>query len=390
MLIIKRYIGREILLPFFFSLAVMIFVLLLGNLFKIAEMVVAAGVRLSDVLVLILCMVPYSLTMAIPTSFFLGLMVGLGRLGSDGEVTAMKSLGFSPVGLLPPVLVLAVVCTLICLVLELWLSPYGMRRTEEIALDILKEKTVLALRPRAISMEIPGMAVYVNDIDRDSGRFQGIVIFDQRQGETGYVVTAAAGRVLPDRRSGNLVFLLENGTIHGRDRQRRGYQLTDFKEYKINLDLETMLGRRGRSRHGRALTLSELYAKIAARRQAGRRVSDVYNRIYKRFAMPFSCLVFALLGIPLALEPVRVSGRFRGFVYALVLMLGYYLLMSLGQALGEKGGPLQLPFNWLANLVYGGLGIYLLYRKQQEKEVPWLRAVNNFYRLAARAWKRAR
>ncbi|MBW1645466.1 MAG: LPS export ABC transporter permease LptF [Deltaproteobacteria bacterium] len=387
MLIIKRYVCREILVPFFFSLAVMIFILLLGNLFKIAEMVVAAGVRLSDVFLLVLNMVPYSLTMAIPTSFFLGLMVGLGRLGSDGEVTAMKSLGFSPLGLLPPVLTIAVLCTAACLVLELWLSPHGMRRTEEIALNILKEKTVLALRPRAISMEIPRMVVYVDNIDRDGGRMGGIVIFDQRRQQTEYVVTAAAGRVLPDRQTGNLVFLLRDGTIHSLDRQRQGYQLTDFREYKINLDLETLLGRRGRSRHSRALTLGELYEKIAARRQAGRKVSDVYNRIYKRFAMPFSCLVFALLGIPLALEPVRVSGRFRGFVYALVLMLGYYLLMSLGQALGENGGPLQLPLNWLANFVYGGLGVYLLYQKQREREVAWLRLVNNFYRRAARAWQ---
>ena len=61
-----------------------------------AEMVIAKGVRVVDMLNLILAMVPYLLTMAIPMAFFFSLMVGLGRMGSDGEITAMKALGIIP------------------------------------------------------------------------------------------------------------------------------------------------------------------------------------------------------------------------------------------------------------------------------------------------------
>jgi len=176
MKIIRRYLSLEIMVPFLLTLTVLIFVLLLGNLYKMAEMVIAKGVRVVDMLNLILAMVPYLLTMAIPMAFFFSLMVGLGRMGSDGEITAMKALGISPRDFLPPVMLMAVACTCIVLMLEVWLVPQGMKRIKTITLDILRNKTVLALHPHALSLEIKGLGMYVDNIDPKTGLVEGIVI----------------------------------------------------------------------------------------------------------------------------------------------------------------------------------------------------------------------
>ncbi|MBN2331628.1 MAG: LPS export ABC transporter permease LptF [Deltaproteobacteria bacterium] len=387
--LIRRYICLEILVPFFLALAVLVFVLLLGNLYKMAEMVVAEGVRLVDVAGLILAMIPYLLTMAIPMSFFFALMVGLGRMGSDGEMTALKALGISPFHLLPPVLTLAVLSTCCVLVLEVWLAPLGMKQMQTIALDILKNKTVLALRPRALSMELQGLAIYVNDVDRESGTMSRVVIFDQRNTGQEYTVTARDGMVIPDQETGNLVFLLRQGTIHGLGKDGSSYQLTDFKEYTLNLEMDALLGKGGVARRQRnnSLTVPELRRRIARLEKGGKDAGGVRNHLHKRFAQPFSCIVFALLGIPLALEPVRTSGRFRGFVFALILLLAYYVLFSFGQAIGERGGPLQLPALWFANVVFAVLGGFLFWKKQQERELPLVQAANNLYRRLVLIWK---
>lgn len=385
MQIIRRYLSREIMVPFLLTLTVLIFVLLLGNLYKMAEMVIARGVRLTDMLSLILAMVPYLLTMAIPMAFFFSLMVALGRMGSDGEITAMKALGISPRDFLPPVLLMAVTCTCIVLVLEIWLVPQGLKKIKSITLDILKNKTVLALRPHALSLGIKGLWIYVDEIDQETGLIKGVVIFDQREGERQHTITAREGLIIPDQEQGNLFFLLRQGTIHGYETGKDSYQLTDFKEYKINLDLDALLGRAAKKRHPRtrSLNFGELRQKIQRLENQGKDASKVRNSLHKRISMSFSCLVFALIGIPLALEPARTSGRFRGLVFALFLLLAYYILFSFGQAVGEKGGPLQLPALWLANVVFAALGGFLFWKKQREIELAWVKKMNILIRRLA-------
>lgn len=376
--IIRRYLCREIMVPFFLTLTVLIFVLLLGNLYKMADMVISRGVRLIDMLSLILAMIPYLLTMAIPMAFFFSLMAGLGRMGADGEVTAMKALGISPRDFLPPVMLIAVACTCMVLVLEIWLVPHGLKKIQRITLNILKNKMVLALRPHALSLGIKCLGIYVDDLDQKTGMIKGVVIFDQRQGKRQHTVTAREGLIIPDQKAGNLFFLLRQGTIHGYEPGKDSYQLTDFKEYKINLDLDALLGQGGKHKrtHNRSLTLGELRQKIHRLESQGKNAAKVRNSLYKRISMSFSCLVFALIGIPLALEPVRSSGRFRGLVFALVFLLAYYILFSFGQAIGEKGGPLQLPALWLANLVFAALGGFLFWKKQREIELTGVKKID--------------
>jgi len=124
------------------------------------------------------------------------------------------------------------------------------------------------------------------------------------------------------------------------------------------------------------LTLGELRQKIQALEKQGKDAGRVRNSLYKRISMSFSCLVFAFIGIPLALEPARTSGRFRGFVFALFLLLVYYLLFSFGQAIGEKGGVMQLPALWLANVVFAALGGFLFWEKQREIELAGVKRIN--------------
>ena len=56
---------------------------------------------------------------------FFAVLVGIGRLVGDGEVTALKAAGISPYRLFIPVLQLAVACTLLTLLMSAWLGSLG-------------------------------------------------------------------------------------------------------------------------------------------------------------------------------------------------------------------------------------------------------------------------
>jgi lipopolysaccharide export system permease protein len=79
-------------------------------------------------------------------------------------------------------------------------------------------------------------------------------------------------------------------------------------------------------------------------------------------AFPFACLVFALLGTPLALQSQRRTAS-AGLGICLINVIFYYLLLALGTYLGQSGVTAPWVGAWLQNIVIGGYGAYLFVRK---------------------------
>ncbi len=385
MSIINRYLQREILLPFFYALVVLVFILLMGQLFKIVNMVVSEGVRIWDVMRLVFALVPQILTMALPISFFFAVLVGLGRMVGDGEVVALKAAGVSPYAMFKPVLQLAVACSIVALLVSAWLAPWGMRQVRQVTFEILQEKVTLALRSRALNLVFPGMAIYMGKIDRETGRVAEVFIEDRRSGENSQTITALEGVIVSDRSSSTLLLQLEEGTIHEYDSRAEGYRITDFSQYRINFDIATLLGERGQVRlRSKALSNADLLRKIALKKSQGRNSVGTQAILYERFTQPFSCFAFALLGLALALVPVRSGARFQGFVFGLFFLLVYYLSGMVSEYLAEWQPPLAIFFFCLPNLVFIIVGAFLLSIKQREVELSFV-AGSRFFTMAKSA-----
>ncbi len=369
MSMINRYLQREILLPFFYALVVLVFILLLGQLFKIVNMVVSEGVRVWDVGRLVLALIPQIMTMALPISFFFAVLVGLGRMVGDGEIVALKAAGVSPYNLFMPILELAAAVTLLTLLVSAWLAPWGMRQVRQVTFEILQEKVTLALRSQALNLAFPGMAIYMGQIDRENGRVAEVFIEDRRHSGHPQTVTALEGVIVSDRGSSTLLLQLENGTIHEYNEQEDSYRVTDFSQYRINFDISALLGEEGHVKlRNKALSNSDLLRKIALKKSLGQNPVGTQTTLYERFTQPFSCVVFALLGLALALVPVRSGARFQGFVFGLIFLLAYYVSGMVSEYLAEWQPPLALFFFCLPNLLFLLLGAVLLYMKQREIE----------------------
>ncbi|MCD6268921.1 MAG: LptF/LptG family permease, partial [Deltaproteobacteria bacterium] len=242
MSLVKSYLRREIMLPFFYALLVLVFILLLGQLFKIVNMVVSEGVRIWDVMHLVLAMIPQMLTMALPLAFFFAVLAGVGRLVGDGEVTALQAAGISPYQMLTPILQLAIACTMLTMLMSAWLAPWGIRQVRKVTFAILQDKVTLALRPQSLNLTFPGMTIYLGDIDKKSGRLNSVFIEDHRKSEAPQTITALTGRLVSDKPTSTLSLELENGTIHEYNQLKESYRITDFSKYKVNFEISALLG----------------------------------------------------------------------------------------------------------------------------------------------------
>src|SRR5882672_446710 len=213
--IIWRYVFREVIGPILLGLMVYVLVILMNELFELAELAIKKEMPLRIVLRLLIYLLPRVLEMTLPMAALLGILIGIGRLSADSELVALRASGVSYLKIVSPVLVLALTCWGLSSVLINRVEPrarYKQRRllSEQLySADLRRE-----MKPRVFFEEIPGMLIYADEVYQ-GGDFLDRVFIHQTDPEGREVVTLARrAQIDYDRHSGTAQFFLENGTNH--------------------------------------------------------------------------------------------------------------------------------------------------------------------------------
>jgi lipopolysaccharide export system permease protein len=376
---IHRYILREIAIPFGLGLAVFTMILLIARILKLVEMVVNRGVPLLDVLKLFSYILPTFLEVTVPMALLLGVLVAFGRLSSDSELIALKTSGVSLYQLVRPVAVFALVIFVIALGLSLYARPWGNTLLRNGLYEIAKTRASAGIREKVFNDDFAGLVIYADHIEPPGNRLRGILISDSRDPTQRNTVIAEVGMVVPNEPLHVLTLRLLGGSIHAFYERDQSYHRTDFSIYDISLDLNTALAHlRPREKDVSEMTLPELRTAIAAKRAAGQPVFAEAVELQRKFSIPFACLAFAAIGIPLGIRPSR-SARSRGFTVSLVLIFTYYTLLTLGESVGERGVmPAGLAL-WLPNILLTVLAVILFVRAARDSTVTHGSSFENWW-----------
>src|SRR5689334_8208726 len=125
MRIIRNYILRECILPFFLSLGVLTCVFLLVNLIQLAHLVINKGVQLSTIGKIFLLYVPVLLGYTLPIACLVSVILAFSRLSSDNEILAIRANGIHIKKLLSPLFIVGIIFSLIILILNNKVIPYA-------------------------------------------------------------------------------------------------------------------------------------------------------------------------------------------------------------------------------------------------------------------------
>ena len=213
---IHRYIAREIVVPAALGLVIFTFVLLMGRILKLVEMVINKGVPLAETAKLFLYLMPAFLVITLPLAMLLGVLLGFGRLSSESEVVALKSSGVGVYGMIKPALAIALAATLATAALTLFLEPAGNAAFRSQIFEIASNRASIGIQPRVFNDEFEGLVLYANGLDERRGIMDGVFISDERVGSTPAVIVAQTGRVIPNRERHTLTLRLEDGSVHRR------------------------------------------------------------------------------------------------------------------------------------------------------------------------------
>jgi lipopolysaccharide export system permease protein len=333
------YLSKEILVPFLIGLLLFSIVFMMGKTLYLTELLVNKGVSLLDIGKLLIYFFPSSLFLIIPIALLLGVLVAFARLSSDNEITALKASGVSLYQLTPSVLLLSIVAYLLTTFLVIYALPWGNQGLKNTLFNIAKTKAYTALKERTFNDSFDGVVIYVDKIPPRGKKLGGIFIHIEgtKGEEAARTILAKEGYVVTDPNSQEIVLNLTGVTG---DQVVKGSKSYGRIESEALIQKLTFGGNLSRIRKFRArrweMSIGELKKKIQFKKSQGEDYTKYLMDLHMKFSIPFACIVYGLIGIPLGIQPRR-SGKSYGFILGILVIMAYYILLTSAEMLSNKG-----------------------------------------------------
>jgi lipopolysaccharide export system permease protein len=381
--IINRYILKEIAFPFIIILFVLTFVLLMGKILQIMDLMVNKGISIFSIAKLVIFLLPSFLLFTIPIALLIAILIAMGRLSSDNEITVLKASGINLLQLYFPVAIASLVTFIFTIIIGYFLVPQSNFATKRLLFDIAQQNASIGIKEKVFNANFNGILLYTEKIPLDGDYMEGVIISDNRIANEPNIIVAKKAFLISDPKSMTVKLRLEQGSIHTVSSDLQYYRKIDFKTYDVNLDLSNAITSISQaSKSSTDMTMSELLAKMRKPGMDEAAVRELAIEVHKKFSIPLSCIFFALLALPLGIKGHR-SVKSRGFAVGIIVVTVYYLLRIGGEALAETGRLTPEIGVWTPNLIFAVLGIYLFYMAYNEislwhllKIYMWRKALN--------------
>jgi lipopolysaccharide export system permease protein len=377
MKITHLYLTREILTYFLIAVLLFTFVFMMGKTLMLTELLINKGVSLFDIGKLLIYFLPSSLIFIFPIALLLGVLITFVRLSSDNEIVAFKASGVSLYQLTPPVFFLSVMVYLLTTFLVIYALPWGNQGFKYVLYDIAKTKAYTALKERAFNDSFDGIVIYVDKTPLRGKKLERIFIHseDKGEGET-KTILAKEGYVITNPNSHEIVFHLIGVTGDQMSKEGKSYARIESDTLLQKLTFGGNLSRiRGFRARDWEMSIGELRTKIKIKKLLHQDYTQQLLEIYRKFSIPFACIVFGLMGIPLGAQPRR-SGKSYGFILGIFVIMGYYVLLTSAETFAYNGILPPLIASWTPNLILIAIGIYLLVKTANESPIEILRRLD--------------
>lgn len=359
MRILRNHILKELAGPFLFSITVFTFILLMGNLVKLAELVVNKGVNIFDVLKLFVYLIPYLLSYTVPMSVLTATLLAFGKLSSDNEITAMRASGISLYHIVLPVIVVSLLVSLLSIPLNDKLLPISHFASRKIVKQIGIKSPTAYLEAGTFIKSFKKYIIFIYEISNNE--LHHIRIYEPQENGPTRTIIANRGKFIPLPGKDAIQLRLIDGTSdEPNPKDPNTFYKLNFKTYDLTLDLSTQSASRI-DKKPKDMSIKELRLEIKKLKASRIDPLPLISEIHKKIALSFSPLAFILIGLPLAISTRRTE-KSIGFGLSLIVIVIYYLLQVLGAALSLKELIHPVLGSWLANILLTGSGAVLLYR----------------------------
>ncbi|MGV3345930.1 LPS export ABC transporter permease LptF [Enterobacteriaceae bacterium LUAb1] len=345
-MIIIRYLVRETLKSQLAILFILLLIFFCQKLIRILGAAVEGEIPTNLVLTLLGLGIPDMAQLILPLSLFLAILMTLGRLYTDSEITVMHACGLSTAVLVKAATLLIFMTAAVAAINVMWLSPWSARYQNEVTENAKANPGTAALAAGKFTSSSDGHSVLF--IERVKGReFKNVFLAQLRpRGNARPSVVLADSGQVNERQDGSQIVTLDKGTRFEGTALLRDFRITDFVNYQAIIGHQTVTLDPNDSDQADMSTL--WHASSMAFR----------SELHWRMTLIFSVIVMALLVVPLSVINPR-QGRVLSMLPAMLLYLIFFLLQSSLRSNGAKGKLDPAVWMWVLNVSYLLLAIVL-------------------------------
>ena len=252
---------------------------------------------------------PDFITLLIPLSFFLGILITVSRLYAEREIYGFFSIGLAPIDLVRFLAPQAIIYFLITLILSLYVAPYTKALSQEmLSIDSFEEQIEALQSKKLFSLKDGSGFIYVEDAEETS--LKGVKLF-QPNGDNSFLVLADELIVKENGNDLDLNFL--DGSLYKGIFSNSSQLVSTFGEFKLSLD--------GDVNQISGVSLSKIFDYSSTSDSASLQWS---------ISIPFTIIVLLFMGVYMGAVKPR-QGRFSVILPGMLVYVTYLSLLIYGR-----------------------------------------------------------
>ncbi len=371
--LIHRHIFGNVVLTCAAAVGLFAFVLMIGNALKdllplMGQLAPATAIRLVGLLV------PFVVSYALPMGMLTGILLVLGRMSSDREVTALRASGVSVAWLSAPILFFALFGVVVAALINFQFMPTARLAYQRELAQAVRLNPLSFIVPRTFIRDFSGIVIYAGE--KQGSQLKDFWLWElDAQNRVRRFARADSGRLDYDERNNKLVLTLERAQAEMRDdkdpenfAQSRG--AAAWEQATFDLPLNKLTGEQTVERKLKWFTFPQLIEEwrrlkqpdpaMTASQREHRRMR-VQITLHEKLATAFSVLSFALIAIPLGIKVSRKETS-ANLGIGVALALGYYFATIVVGWFDNRPEVRPDLLMWLPNLAFQSLGFWMFYK----------------------------
>lgn len=370
MRLLDRYILRHFLQAFVYCIAGFISI---WFIFDVSDNISTfLDQRISRMLILkyYLTQAPQILVILLPVALLLALLFSLGRMSRSNEIVSMLTAGVSLPRIIAPLLLAALLTTAASTFLNYSLAPHAEYARKKLLEDPQSRRQQMGLLAQIFRNRTDNRTWFIQQFYPGENVFRTVHIIQQDANDnivTNYIATSALYH--PETHAWELqqvkvIYYDEPGNITRQIPYTESLMITDWSETPFRLSSANL--------RAEYLGVPELREYLQFNSDfPPTLLAPFATQLEYRLALPWTCFVVALLAAPLGIGYSR-RGIFSSVAAAIILVFAMNFVMHLFLALGEGARISHWAAAWTPNLIFGVLGLILIYFRATNREPPRL------------------
>jgi lipopolysaccharide export system permease protein len=330
--ILRRYMTQQVAANTAIVLLFLMALMLGGRLIRYFGIAAEGRLDVGLLFAIIGYNIPTFLELILPLSFFIALMLVLGRMYVEQEMSVLFASGISRGRLTRLMIPLITGLFVFQMGISLWAKPWGLSNSEHIwqtqslgsLLDLVRPKTFISSG---------NYHLYVDEFDKEKRELKNIYVVQQQTDKSGkiakndVIITATRAYQVPSKDTDSSMQLdLFQGRRYELGTNNAKYNQASFEKYRITLEKPA----------SEKITETNVETQTTAKLLANTQKPEVKAELGYRFTMPWLIIIAAMLATPLAQVRPRQGRWLRLLPSVLIFASCAISIISLRTAIGKE------------------------------------------------------